>query len=263
MDEHDTKHYKTIFLLKINNLCIDFISKDSAFRAVDGLSFELKKGQTLGIVGESGSGKSVSALSIMRLLSGKKVRYEGEILFLDNNQNINLLDLSERQMQNYRGNRIGMIFQEPMTSLNPSMRCGRQITELLSLHLKLNKTQAKKRTLELFEEVLLPDPLKAYQAYPYEISGGQKQRIMIAMAIACKPDILIADEPTTALDVTVQKVILELMKSLQQKYGMSIIFITHDLGVVSEIADEIVVMHKGKKVEEGKIREIFTNPQQP
>jgi peptide/nickel transport system ATP-binding protein len=250
-------------ILKINNLCIDFISKNSAFRTVNDLSFELKKGQTLGIVGESGSGKSVSALSIMRLLSRKKVRYEGEILFLDNNQNINLLDLSEKQMRNYRGNKIGMIFQEPMTSLNPSMRCGRQITELLSLHLKLNKTQAKKKTLELFVEVLLPDPLKAYRAYPHEISGGQKQRIMIAMAIACKPDILIADEPTTALDVTVQKVILELMKSLQQKYGMSIIFITHDLGVVSEIADEIVVMHKGKKVEEGKIKEIFTNPQHP
>jgi peptide/nickel transport system ATP-binding protein len=233
------------------------------FRAVNGLSFELKKGQTLGIVGESGSGKSVSALSIMRLLSAQKVHYEGEILFSENNKNINLLDMSEKQMRNYRGNRIGMIFQEPMTSLNPSMRCGRQVTELLSLHLKLNKTQAKKRTLELFEEVLLPDPLKAYRAYPHEISGGQKQRIMIAMAIACKPDILIADEPTTALDVTVQKVILELMKSLQQKYGMSIIFITHDLGVVSEIADEIVVMHKGEKVEEGKISDIFTNPQQP
>ena len=250
-------------ILKINNLSIDFTSKNDVFRAVNGLSFELKKGQTIGIVGESGSGKSVSALSIMRLLSDKKVRYDGEIQFFDNDNTINLLCLSEKQMRAYRGNRIGMIFQEPLTSLNPSMRCGKQITELLSLHLKLNKKKAKKRTLELFEEVLLSDPLKAYLAYPHEISGGQKQRIMIAMAMACNPDILIADEPTTALDVTVQKVILELMKSLQKKYGMSIIFITHDLGVVSEIADEIVVMYKGKKVENGKVKDIFKNPQHP
>ena len=250
-------------ILKINNLSIDFASKNDVFRAVNGLSFELKKGQTLGIVGESGSGKSVTALSIMRLLSDKKVRYKGEIQFFENNKSINLLDLSEKQMRAYRGNKIGMIFQEPLTSLNPSMRCGKQITELLSLHLKLSKNKAKKRTLELFEEVLLPDPLKAYHAYPHEISGGQKQRIMIAMAMACNPDILIADEPTTALDVTVQKVILELMKSLQKKYGMSIIFITHDLGVVSEIADEVVVMYKGEKVENGKIKDIFKNPQHP
>ena len=250
-------------ILKINNLGIDFVSKNGVFRAVNGLSFELKKGETLGIVGESGSGKSVSALSVMRLLSGKNVRYDGEILFFDNEKSCNLLHLSEKQMRDYRGNRIGMIFQEPMTSLNPSMRCGRQITELLSLHLKLTKKEAKKRTLALLEEVLLPDLLKAYRSYPHELSGGQKQRIMIAMAIACKPDILIADEPTTALDVTVQKVILELMKSLQQKYGMSIIFITHDLGVVSEIADNVVVMYKGEKVEEGNLKQLFTRAQHP
>ena len=249
--------------MTINNLCIDFVSKNDVFRAVNGLSFELKKGQTLGIVGESGSGKSVTALSIMRLLSDKKVRYTGEILFSENDKNINLLHLSEKEMRAYRGNKIGMIFQEPLTSLNPSMRCGKQITELLSLHLNLDKKQAKKRTLELFEEVLLPDPERAYRVYPHEISGGQKQRVMIAMAMACNPDILIADEPTTALDVTVQKVILELMKSLQQKYGMSIIFITHDLGVVSEIADEVVVMYKGEKVESGKIADIFSRPQHP
>ncbi len=250
-------------ILQVSNLCIDFISKDNVFRAVKGLSFELKKGKTLGIVGESGSGKSVSALSIMRLLSAKKVSYEGEILFFEKNKKINLLDLPENQMRTYRGNRIGMIFQEPMTSLNPSMRCGKQITELLSLHLKLNKNAAKKKTMELFEEVLLPDPQKTYHAYPHEISGGQKQRVMIAMAMACNPDILIADEPTTALDVTVQKVILELMRSLQQRHGMSIIFITHDLGVVSEIADEVLVMYKGEKVEEGKIEAIFTHPKHP
>ena len=250
-------------LLQINNLRIDFVSKNTSFRAVNGLSFELKKGQTLGIVGESGSGKSVSALSIMRLLSRKKVRYEGEILFFEQNKRTDLLHLSEKQMRNYRGNKIGMIFQEPMTSLNPSMQCGKQITELLSLHLKISKTEAQKKTLELLSEVLLPSPLKAYHAYPHEISGGQKQRIMIAMAIACKPDVLIADEPTTALDVTVQKVILELLKSLQKKYGMSIIFITHDLGVVSQMADEVLVMYKGEKVEEGNIKTIFSNPQHP
>lgn len=248
-------------LLDVKNLCIDFVSKKSTFRAVNGLSFSLEKGKTLGIVGESGSGKSVSMLSIMRLLSEKNVRYEGEINFIETDKKTNFLKLTEKQMRFYRGNRIGMIFQEPMTSLNPSMRCGKQITELLSLHLKMNKTKAKQRTLELFEEVLLPDPLKAYNAYPHEISGGQKQRVMIAMAMACNPDILIADEPTTALDVTVQKTILELMKSLQQKHGMSIIFITHDLGVVSEIADEVLVMYKGEKVEEGKTKNIFFHPQ--
>ena len=250
-------------ILQINNLCIDFISKDDTFRAVNGLSFELKKGETIGIVGESGSGKSVSALSIMRLLSEKKVKYNGEILFFGENDKSNFLHLSENKMRFYRGNRIGMIFQEPMTSLNPSMRCGKQITEAISLHLKLNKIKAKKKTIELFEEVLLPNPQKIYNAYPHEISGGQKQRIMIAMAMACNPDILIADEPTTALDVTIQKAILELMKSLQQKYGMSIIFITHDLGVVSKIADKVLVMYKGKKMEEDKIKNIFIAPKHP
>ena len=248
-------------ILEVKKLCLDFVSKESTFRAVNELSFSLERGKTLGIVGESGSGKSVSVLSIMRLLSEKNIRYEGEIHFLEKNKKTDLLQLSERQMRFYRGNRIGMIFQEPMTSLNPSMRCGRQITELLSLHLKMNKVKARQRTLELFEEVLLPDPIKVYNAYPHEISGGQKQRVMIAMAMACNPDILIADEPTTALDVTVQKTILELMKSIQQKHGMSIIFITHDLGVVSEIADEVLVMYKGEKVESGKTKNIFFNPQ--
>ena len=248
-------------LLNVNNLCLDFVSKKSTFRAVNGLSFSLEKGKTLGIVGESGSGKSVSMLSIMRLLPSANVHYEGEINFFENDKEINLLQLSEKQIQYYRGNRIAMIFQEPMTSLNPSMRCGKQVTELLSLHTKMNKVKAKKRTIELFEEVLLPDPLKTYNAYPHEISGGQKQRVMIAMAMACNPDILIADEPTTALDVTVQKTILELMKSLQEKHQMSIIFITHDLGVVSEIADNVLVMYKGEMVEFGNTKDIFFNPQ--
>jgi peptide/nickel transport system ATP-binding protein len=250
-------------ILEVNNLCIDFISKDNTCHAVKELSFSLKRGKTLGIVGESGSGKSVSVLSIMRLLTGKQVSCKGEIFFHGEDKRVNLLTLSERQMQFYRGNRIGMIFQEPMTSLNPSMQCGRQVRELISLHLNFNRKEAKQKTLELFREVLLPDPLKAYNVYPHEISGGQKQRIMIAMAMACNPDILIADEPTTALDVTVQKVILELMKSLQQKHGTSIIFITHDLGVVSEIADEVLVMYQGEKVEAGKVNDIFLQPEHP
>ena len=250
-------------ILRINDLCVDFLSKGSAFRAVNRLSFTLKKGSTLGIVGESGSGKSVSVLSIMRLLSAKKVAYEGEIFFCEGEKQVNLLSLNSKQMRSYRGNRIGMIFQEPMTSLNPSMRCGRQITELLQCHLGLDKRKAKEQTLKLFEEVLLPDPQKVYRSYPHEISGGQKQRVMIAMAISCKPDVLIADEPTTALDVTVQKAILELMKSLQKKYGMSIIFITHDLGVVAQIADEVLVMYRGNTVEHGKVEAMFQNPQHP
>ncbi|MDR1182787.1 MAG: ABC transporter ATP-binding protein [Bacteroidales bacterium] len=247
-------------VLEINNLCVDFTSKNNTCHAVKNLSLVLERGKTLGIVGESGSGKSVSVLSIMRLLSGRKVRCKGNIFFYEEGKKVDLLNLSEKQMQFYRGNRIGMIFQEPMTSLNPSMRCGKQVEELISLHLRLNKTKAKQKTIELFQEVLLPDPLKIYNLYPHEISGGQKQRVIIAMAIACNPDILIADEPTTALDVTVQKVILELMQSLQQKYGMSIIFITHDLGVVSQIADDILVMYKGEVVEAGEMNDIFAHP---
>lgn len=247
-------------VLEINNLCVDFTSKNNTCHAVKNLSLVLERGKTLGIVGESGSGKSVSVLSIMRLLSGRKVRCKGNIFFYEEGKKVDLLNLSEKQMQFYRGNRIGMIFQEPMTSLNPSMRCGKQVEELISLHLRLNKTKAKQKTIELFQEVLLPDPLKIYNLYPHEISGGQKQRVIIAMAIACNPDILIADEPTTALDVTVQKVILELMQSLQQKYGMSIIFITHDLGVVSQIADDVLVMYKGEVVEAGEINDIFAHP---
>ncbi|MGD0710491.1 MAG: ABC transporter ATP-binding protein, partial [Bacteroidales bacterium] len=216
-----------------------------------------------GIVGESGSGKSVTSLSVMRLISsppGKIAR--GEIYF-NNGSSTNLLKLEEKQMRHYRGKEIAMIFQEPMTSLNPVIKCGRQVTEAIRLHLKLSKKAAKEKTIQLFEEVQLPRPLNIFNSYPHELSGGQKQRVMIAMAMSCNPSILIADEPTTALDVTVQKTILELMKKLQAVHGMSIIFITHDLGVVAEIADKVLVMYKGKIVERGNVKEIFANAQHP
>lgn len=248
-------------VLEVKNLSVTFVKKHSRFSAVENLSFILYKGCTLGIVGESGSGKSVTMLSIMRLLNAKNVKMSGEVYFHDNGKIINLLKLSPSQMRAYRGKRISMIFQEPMTSLNPSMKCGVQVEEILRLHMHMSKAEAHRRTMELFEEVLLPRPDKIYHSYPHEISGGQKQRVMIAMAMACNPDILIADEPTTALDVTVQKTILELMKSLQQKHGMSIVFITHDLGVVAQIAHQVLVLYHGHKVEEGNISTLFLAPQ--
>ena len=248
-------------LLQVSHFSLSFLSPKGNNTVVEDLSFSLQKGKTLGIVGESGSGKSVSMLSMMRLFNDKKVKYEGNICFCDNGETVDLLALSNSKMRHYRGNRIAMIFQEPMTSLNPSMRCGHQITEVLSLHAHMSKQTAQQRALELLKEVMLPDVQKVFRAYPHEISGGQKQRVMIAMAMACNPDVLIADEPTTALDVTVQKSIIDLMKNLQQKHGMSIIFITHDLGVVAQIADEVLVMYKGKKVEQNDIKNIFSAPQ--
>ena len=230
------------------------------------ISLSLEKGRTLGIVGESGSGKSVTALSVMRLIDRKISRItSGSITFHDekDNHDIELTKLTEKELQHIRGNRIAMIFQEPMTSLNPVIKCGEQITEALLLHTKMTKKQAQEEVISLFKEVMLPRPEKIFDSYPHELSGGQKQRVMIAMAMSCRPDILIADEPTTALDVTVQKGILELIKKLQQKHGMSVIFITHDLGVVAEIADEIIVLYKGNIVERGEVKPIFTNPQHP
>lgn len=229
------------------------------------ISFLLKKGETLGIVGESGSGKSVTALSIMRLLDSKMAKNSGKLLFFDSNlqKQIALDNLPEKEMRKIRGDKIAMIFQEPMTSLNPVMKCGAQITEALLLHTKLSKKDAKLRVIELFHEVMLPRPEKIFEAYPFELSGGQKQRVMIALAMSCNPDILIADEPTTALDVTVQKGILELIKKLQVKYNMSVIFITHDLGVVVEIADRVLVMYKGEIVERGDAKQLFAHPEHP
>jgi peptide/nickel transport system ATP-binding protein len=250
-------------LLEVKNLVTEFRSEDNVIRAVNDISFVLNKGEVLGIVGESGSGKSVTSLSVMRLISSPPGKITGGEIYFNNGNSTNLLSLEEKQMRHYRGKEIAMIFQEPMTSLNPVIKCGKQVTEAIRLHLKLSKKEAKEKTIKLFEEVQLTRPLNIFNSYPHELSGGQKQRVMIAMAMSCNPSILIADEPTTALDVTVQKTILELMKKLQAVHGMSIIFITHDLGVVAEIADKVLVMYKGKIVEGGNVKEIFANPQHP
>ena len=252
-------------LLEIRDLRINFASDEGEVQAVKGISFDLFRGETLGIVGESGSGKSVTSLSIMRLISTPPGKIEsGSITYYTpDNQAINILELPEKDLQKLRGNAIAMIFQEPMTSLNPVMRSGHQVDEALILHKKWSRAEAKKETLALFEKVRLPDPERMYNAYPHELSGGQKQRVMIAMAMSCKPDILIADEPTTALDVTVQKAILELMNDLKTDIDASVMFITHDLGVIAEIADRVLVMYKGEIVEQGTVSEIFKNPKHP
>ena len=251
-------------ILEVKNLNISFRDESGWHKAVSDVSFSLKKGETIGIVGESGSGKSVTSLSILQLLPAKISRVDsGNILYNFQDSEQDLLKLKESEIRKIRGNRIAMIFQEPMTSLNPVMRCGKQITEAVRLHLNYNKKQARDYTLKLFREVLLPDPEYAFDAYPHQLSGGQKQRVMIAMAISCSPDILIADEPTTALDVTVQNSVLKLLKDLQQKLSLSMIFISHDLGVISEIADRVIVVSQGKIVEQGASEEIFRNPQHP
>jgi peptide/nickel transport system ATP-binding protein len=248
---------KTI-MLDVKNLSISFFNKKKETEIIHNISYNLNTNEILGIVGESGSGKSVSSLAILGLLPNKVSKItNGTIEY--NNQD--LCSLSEKAFQKIRGNAIAMIFQEPMSSLNPSMTCGKQVTEILLQHTKLSKAEAKAETLLLFEKVKLPLPKRVYKAYPHEISGGQKQRVMIAMAIACKPKLLIADEPTTALDVTVQKEIIELLKQLQSEENMSILFISHDLALVSEIADRILVMYKGTIVEQGPVSDIFKNPQ--
>ena len=250
-------------ILEVNNLSLSFKINQQQVDVLKNISFSLEKGKTLGIVGESGSGKSITALSILKLLPKNAVINSGEINFINDNASSNLLSLSEKQILGVRGSKISMIFQEPMTSLNPSLTCGYQVSEIIRYHLNLSENKAKERTLDLFKEVKLPDPKRLYLKYPHEISGGQKQRVMIAMAIALNPAVLIADEPTTALDVTVQKSILELLKQIQKKYGTSIIFISHDLGVISNISDDIAVMYKGDIVEYGSKVEIIKNPQIP
>ncbi len=252
-------------ILQVNNLTVDFSNRDNVVRAVDNISFELHKGETIGIVGESGSGKSVTALSIMNLLASPPAEVKsGNILFKTRGGAVkNLLQLPHNQLRNIRGNDIAMIFQEPMSSLNPVYTCGDQVMEAIRIHNKISRQEARERVLRLFYEVRLQRPEKIFDAYPHEISGGQKQRVMIAMAMSCHPSILIADEPTTALDVTVQANILRLMDSLRETYDTSIIFITHDLRVIAEMADRILVMYKGKIVEQGNIFDIFSNPQHP
>ncbi|MFT6709264.1 MAG: peptide/nickel transport system ATP-binding protein [Flavobacteriales bacterium] len=255
----------SVKLLEVGDLQTTFFGDSEAVVAVDGISFTLNRGETLGIVGESGSGKSVTSLSVMRLVPNPPGKItQGKVTYYNEKQEaIDLLDLPEEEMRKYRGNRIAMIFQEPMTSLNPVYTCGNQVVEAIVLHQKVSKREAKELTLKLFEKVKLLDGERIFKAYPHQLSGGQKQRVMIAMAMSCNPDVLIADEPTTALDVTVQKAILEMMNDMKQESGASVIFITHDLGVISEIADRVLVMYKGKIVEQGTVEEIFHNPQHP
>jgi len=246
-------------MLLVQNLSVKFKTQNGLFEAVKGISFNLQKGETIGIVGESGSGKSVTSLALMRLLDKKQAEISGHIL-LNNNS---LCSIPESEMRTIRGNQMAMIFQEPMTSLNPVLTCGYQITEAIQLHLKVSKAEAKERTIALFNEVQLPRPEAIFDSYPHQISGGQKQRVMIAMALSCNPEILIADEPTTALDVTVQKTIIELLLKLKAERNMSLIFISHDLGVISEIADRVLVMYKGEVVEEAPVKQLFQHPKHP
>ena len=252
-------------ILEFKNLVTEFSSEGNKLKAVNDVSFTLNKGETIGIVGESGSGKSVTSLSAMRLIPSPPGKISGgEIIFHENDGGAtDLLKISNEEMRKYRGNDIAMIFQEPMTSLNPVFTCGDQVVEAIMLHQKLNNNEAKKLTIKLFKEVQLPAPERIFNTYPHQISGGQKQRVMIAMAMSCQPSVLIADEPTTALDVTVQKTILELMQKLQKERNMGIIFITHDLGVIAELADKVIVMYKGKIVEQGGVWDIFTKPKHP
>lgn len=256
---------KTGNILEVHGLTVEFGRGENAMRAVDNISFNIKQGETIGIVGESGSGKSVTSLSVMRLISSPLGRIvSGEIIFHSKKYGmVDLLRLPEKQMRQIRGDEISMIFQEPMTSLNPVYTCGDQVMEAILLHEKVSSKAAKARTIELFQEVRLRRPESVFKSYPHQISGGEKQRVMIAMALSCKPSILIADEPTTALDVTVQAEILELMAKLREDKDTATIFITHDLGVVAEIADSVLVMYQGKVVEKGNVWDLFAKPQHP
>lgn len=245
-------------LLTVENLCVDFLKNSTPHRVVDNVSFHLEKGQTLGIVGESGSGKTVTSLSLMRLLNERKSISSGEILF----KGKNLLKMSPFELRRVRGKEMAMIFQEPMTSLNPVFKVGEQIAESLKIHgMVSSRAELRERVVGLMDEVGIPTPSERYSYYPHELSGGQRQRIMIAMAIACKPELLIADEPTTALDVTIQKQVLDLLDQLKEKYNMSMIFITHDLGLVSRRTDRVCIMYKGKIVEQGETQKVFQHPQ--
>ncbi|MDM8533947.1 ABC transporter ATP-binding protein [Clostridiaceae bacterium HSG29] len=252
MNEHE--------LLKVVNLKTHFFTEAGQVRAVDGVSFDLKRGKTLGIVGESGSGKSITALSIMRLVPeppGKIV--DGQIIFKGND----FIKLNQKQMRDIRGNEVAMIFQDPMTSLNPVIKVGEQIAEAVRLHLNLDKKQAWKKAIQMLQKVGIPEAEIRANSYPHEFSGGMRQRAMIAMALSCNPELLIADEPTTALDVTIQAQILDLMIELKKEFNTAIIMITHDLGVVAEVCDDVLVMYAGKPVEHTNVDTLFENPKHP
>ncbi|MBH23023.1 MAG: dipeptide ABC transporter ATP-binding protein DppD [Myxococcales bacterium] len=247
-------------LLRVNNLVTTFQTEKGKIRPVDGLSFEVKRGKTLAIVGESGSGKSVTSLSIMRLIPESNGAIEnGEVWF----EGEDVLKRSPKEMRSLRGNRMAMIFQEPMTALNPVYTIGQQMREVYDLHQNISRSEARSRSVEMLQKVRISDPSQVLDKYPHQLSGGMRQRVMIAMALACNPSLLIADEPTTALDVTIQAQVLRLMRQLQEELGTAIIFITHDLGVVAQVADEVMVMYTGRVVERGTVHDIFERPTHP
>ncbi len=246
-------------LLEVKNLRTTFFTGDGPVHAVDNVSFNVRKGEALALVGESGCGKSVTAMSIMRLVAPPGKITGGEIRF----KGRNLADLSEKEMRHVRGNDIAMVFQEPMTSLNPVFKIGAQVEEAIRIHRKVSKKEARKLAGDMLELVSIPDPIKRLDDYPHQLSGGMRQRVMIAMALSCDPELLIADEPTTALDVTIQAQIMELLASLQKRLGLAILLITHDLGVVAEFCERIVVMYTGRIVEEAPVRELFASPAHP
>ena len=243
-------------LLDVQNLTVTFAGERSTVTAVDDVSFQIAPGETLGVVGESGSGKSVTAFAIMRLLQAPGKVTGGRVLF----EGRDLLALSEREMREIRGGRISLIFQEPMTALNPVMRVGDQIAEALTVHGKAGRAEARQRAVELLDSVRIPDAARRVRDYPHQLSGGMRQRVMIAIALACHPPLIIADEPTTALDVTIQAQVLDLMRELRARYNLALLLITHDFGVIAEMADRVAVMYKGRIVEEGPVRQILRQP---
>ena len=246
-------------LLQVEQLSVGFTNGEESVRVIDGLSFSLSKGETLGIVGESGSGKSVTSLAIMGLLPANTAQVSGRIML----NGEDLLAMPARKLQDIRGNKLSMIFQEPMTSLNPIQTCGKQIMEPMFLHQHLHKQEAKKKAVDLLRLCGIPDPEQRFHEYPHQMSGGMRQRVMIAMALACNPQLLIADEPTTALDVTIQAQILELMKDIKQRQSMSIIMITHDLGIVADFCDRVLIFYTGQVVESAPVKELFSTPMHP
>jgi len=246
-------------LIEVNDLKVHFATEDGLVRAVDGVSFTLDRGEVLGIVGESGSGKSVTSMTLLGLTRDKNTRFEGDVLY----KGRNVLKMSEDELQQVRGNEMAMIFQDPMTSLNPVYTVGSQICEAIQVHERADRREARRRAIELLKQVGIPNPESRVDDFPHEFSGGMRQRAMIAMALACNPDVLIADEPTTALDVTIQAQIIELIDTLKDEFNSAVILITHDLGVVADIADEIIVMYAGRVVEQAPTRQLFYDPQMP